>query len=93
MFPTIAIVGRPNVGKSSLFNRLLDKKVAIVADEPGTTRDRVTGFISKSQEKAILVDTGGISLEDGNQIDRGIRIQVNSAIQEADVLMLSLIHI
>ncbi|MEC8945612.1 MAG: ribosome biogenesis GTPase Der [Chloroflexota bacterium] len=87
MFPTIAIVGRPNVGKSSLFNRLLDKRVAIVADEPGTTRDRVTGFISKSQEKAILVDTGGISLEDGTQIDRGIRIQVNSAIQEADVLM------
>ncbi len=87
MFQTIAIVGRPNVGKSSLFNRLLDKRVAIVADEPGTTRDRVTGFVSRNEEKAILVDTGGISLQDGNQIDKGIRIQVNSAIQEADALM------
>ena len=87
MFQTIAIVGRPNVGKSSLFNRLLDKRVAIVADEPGTTRDRVTGFVSRDEEKAILVDTGGISLQDGNEIDKGIRIQVNSAIQEADALM------
>ena len=87
MFRTVAIVGRPNVGKSSLFNRLLDKRVAIVADEPGTTRDRVTGFMEHEEETAILIDTGGLELGSQNEINQSIQKQVQSAIEEADAFI------
>jgi len=61
MLPVIALVGRPNVGKSTLFNRLTRTRDALVADEPGLTRDRQYGHASINERKCILIDTGGIS--------------------------------
>ena len=55
--PAVAIVGRPNVGKSSLFNRMVAERIAIVADEPGTTRDRVTAYVTRDDRTLALIDT------------------------------------
>lgn len=84
---TVAIVGRPNVGKSSLFNRLMDERIAIVADEPGTTRDRLTAFVTRDDQTFILIDTGGLVLGSQDTMIRAIREQVDTAIAEADVLL------
>ena len=70
--PIVALVGRPNVGKSTLFNRLVGARVAIVADAPGTTRDRVTAETSWADRRFALVDTGGIEAEPAS----GLRVQV-----------------
>ena len=84
---TVAIVGRPNVGKSSLFNRLVRERIAIVADEPGTTRDRVTAYLTRDDRTFVLIDTGGLVLDSNDTMVRAIREQVRIAVQEADVLL------
>ena len=85
MLPVIALVGRPNVGKSTLFNYLTRSREALVADYPGLTRDRQYGRIKRGERDCLLVDTGGIS-DDGEGIDAFSRKQVEIALQEADVV-------
>jgi len=86
--PVIAIVGRPNVGKSHLFNRIIGEASAIVSEEAGTTRDRHFGQADWAGHHFWLVDTGGL-VEDSNEpMDVAIRKQVMQAIEEADLLML-----
>jgi len=81
--PTVALVGRPNVGKSTIFNRLVGKKISIIEDTPGVTRDRIYGDVIYNNYKFHLIDTGGIdvSKEDFN---KEITIQASLAIDEAD---------
>ncbi|MGA2959615.1 MAG: GTPase, partial [Thermodesulfobacteriota bacterium] len=83
MKPIIAIVGRPNVGKSTLFNRLAGKRKAIVEDEPGVTRDRNYAEASYEDHPFILIDTGGFEPLAKDRIQQQIREQVEVAIQEA----------
>jgi len=85
--PMVAIVGRPNVGKSTLFNRLIGARKAIVEDNPGVTRDRMYGVAHWTGSSFIVVDTGGIdpSLDDG--MPAHIRAQAEIAIAEADVIL------
>ena len=85
--PTVAIVGRPNVGKSSLFNRMVAERIAIVADEPGTTRDRVTAYVTRDDRTLALIDTGGLILGEEQGMTGAIRDQVAVALSEADVLL------
>ncbi|MEO7521957.1 MAG: GTPase, partial [Gemmatimonas sp.] len=86
--PVVAIVGRPNVGKSHLFNRIIGEATAIVSDEAGTTRDRHFGQADWAGRHFWLVDTGGL-IEDSNvPMDVEIRKQVMQAIDEADLLLL-----
>ena len=85
MLPVIALVGRPNVGKSTLFNYLTRSREALVADYPGLTRDRQYGRIRRGERDCLLVDTGGIT-EDGAAIDEFSKKQVEIALQEADVV-------
>jgi GTP-binding protein len=83
--PTVAIVGRPNVGKSTLFNRLLGRRKAIVHDQPGVTRDRVTGLATIGDNRAaVLVDTGGLVPGDD---PLGLNQQVLLAVEESDLLI------
>lgn len=83
--PSVAIVGRPNVGKSTLFNRLLRQRKAIVHDQPGVTRDRITGLMEFDEERSILlVDTGGLLLGDDLL---GLNRQVLLAVEESDLLI------
>jgi len=82
MLPVIALVGRPNVGKSTLFNRLTRSRDALVADQPGLTRDRKYGVGKLGNKPYVVVDTGGIS--GGEGIDEVMEQQVQSAIDEAD---------
>ena len=88
--PVVAIVGRPNVGKSSLFNRLLGARRAIVDDAPGVTRDRVTARASVGGRAFMLVDTGGFSADaprDPGTIAARVREQALAAMQEADCVV------
>jgi len=86
--PVVAIVGRPNVGKSALFNRILGGNAAIVADEPGTTRDRHFGRAEWNARSFWLVDTGGLTDNPNVPMDVAIREQVEMAIGEADLILL-----
>jgi GTPase len=84
--PTVAIVGRPNVGKSTLFNRLIGRRKAIVHDMPGVTRDRITGTVELAEDRPIqVVDTGGLVLGDD---PLGLSKQVFLAVEESDLLLL-----
>ncbi|MBR0462011.1 MAG: ribosome biogenesis GTPase Der [Erysipelotrichaceae bacterium] len=83
---TIAIVGRPNVGKSTVFNRMLEKRLSIVEDTPGVTRDRIYGDCSWLGKTFRLIDTGGIELADV-PFQKEIKAQVEIAIEEADVII------
>jgi GTPase len=83
----VAIVGRPNVGKSTLFNRLIGQRRAIVGDEPGITRDRIYGEVEWAGTKFSLVDTGGIVPDDDAVIPANIFKQAGMAIEEARVLI------
>lgn len=85
MIPVIALVGRPNVGKSTLFNRLTRTQAALVADFPGLTRDRQYGEANIDGHAVIVVDTGGIGVDDST-IDALMSLQSRVAIQEADVI-------
>jgi GTP-binding protein len=85
--PTVAIVGRPNVGKSTLFNRILGGRPAIVSERPGTTRDRHFGDADWQGRRFWLVDTGGLLPESDDSMDRAIRRQVEFALDEADVVV------
>ncbi len=86
--PLVAIVGRPNVGKSTLFNRLVGSRKAIVEDEPGTTRDRLYDDVEWNGRTFMLVDTGGLDLNPGDEITAKVRAQAELAIDEADVVLL-----
>jgi GTPase len=86
--PIIAIVGRPNVGKSTLFNRLVGKRLAIVEDFPGTTRDRAYSDITWKDQVYTLIDTGGLELSPESSMSEKIRDQVDIAIEEADAIIM-----
>ena len=86
--PVVALVGRPNVGKSALFNRIVGEKSAIVSDEAGTTRDRHFGRAEWQGRSFWLVDTGGLTDDPTIPMDLEIRRQVLQAIEEADLLLL-----
>ncbi len=86
--PFVAIVGRPNVGKSTLFNRLLGTRRAIVEDRPGTTRDRLYDDVAWNGRTFVLVDTGGLDLYPGDEIAAKVHAQAELAIEEADVVLL-----
>ena len=83
---TVAIVGRPNVGKSTVFNRMLEKRLSIVEDTPGVTRDRIYGDCNWLNKTYRLIDTGGIQLKD-EPFQKEIKMQVDIAIEEADVIL------
>lgn len=96
MKPIVALVGRPNVGKSTLFNRLVGERIAIVDDTPGTTRDRLFGESEWNSRQFTVIDTGGIDPTHGGKtplsvgsVDfiKDIRLQAQAAIQEADVVI------
>ena len=84
--PVVALVGRPNVGKSTLFNRLIGSKVAIIEDIPGITRDRIYGTVNFNDYAFHLIDTGGIDLSKEKFNDE-IKVQAELAIDEADVIV------
>ena len=85
--PTVAIIGRPNVGKSTLFNRLLGGRSAIVSDQAGTTRDRHFGRGEWAGRQYWMVDTGGLVPDSGDSMDRAIRQQVETALEQADLVL------
>ena len=84
--PTVALVGRPNVGKSTLFNRLVGKKQAIIEDTPGVTRDRLYGLVTYRDYQFHLIDTGGIDLSK-ELFNKEIKVQAEIAIEEADIVV------
>ena len=85
--PMIAIVGRPNVGKSMLFNKLIGKRMSIVEDTPGVTRDRIYGECEWNGRKFTVVDTGGIDPSTDNMILAFMREQAQIAIDNATVIV------
>lgn len=85
--PVVAIVGRPNVGKSTLFNRLVGARKAIVEDVPGVTRDRLYDNTDWSGREFIIIDTGGIRFDEGDIFSKEIKMQAEVAIEEADVIV------
>ena len=84
--PTVCLVGRPNVGKSTIFNRLVGKKISIIEDTPGVTRDRIYGVVEYGNYKFHLIDTGGIE-GTNEELNKEIKIQANIAIDESDVVV------
>lgn len=84
--PTVALVGRPNVGKSTIFNRLVGKKISIIEDTPGVTRDRIYGDVNYKDFKFHLIDTGGIDVSK-EAFNEEIKIQTQIAIDESDVIV------
>ena len=86
--PVVAIVGRPNVGKSTLFNKLIGQRLSIVDDTPGVTRDRIYGDCEWSGRKFSIVDTGGIEPSTSDPILSQMRMQAQLAIDAADVILL-----
>ena len=85
---TLAIVGRPNVGKSTLFNKLIGRRRAIVTDEPGITRDRLYGETEWSGRRLRVIDTGGIVPGDKDEMPTEIFRQARVALDEADVIVM-----
>ena len=84
--PIVAIIGRQNTGKSTLLNRLAGKRIAITADLPGTTRDRIFATVSWEGAEFTIVDTGGLELKNQSAIAHEVIEQVKTAISEADVI-------
>ena len=85
--PVVAVVGRPNVGKSTLFNKLIGKRVSIVDDTPGVTRDRIYGTAEWLDRSFMLIDTGGIEPKTDDVILSGMRAQAQLAIETANVII------
>jgi GTP-binding protein len=85
--PNLAIVGRPNVGKSSLFNRLLGRRIALVEDLPGTTRDRIVADLDWHGRTIRITDTGGLETSPSGLYPRLIREQIETALHEADTIL------
>ena len=83
---TICLIGKPNVGKSSIFNRLIHEKKSIILDTPGITRDRIYGVVEYKNKKFSVIDTGGINGEDDN-FNKDILMQAELAIDEADTIL------
>jgi len=88
--PIVALVGRPNVGKSTLFNRLVGRSEAITADEPGVTRDRRYGRADWAGRQFLLVDMGGLDLEATSGVEALVRAECEAAIAEADLVVMVL---
>ncbi len=85
--PTIAIVGRPNVGKSSYLNAVVGRRISIVEPTPGVTRDRISVEVEHGDRRALLVDTGGIGVVDEMRLDEDIESQIEIALHLADVII------
>jgi GTP-binding protein len=85
--PIVVIVGRPNVGKSTLFNRIIKKRLAVVEDEPGITRDRLYADAEWNGRHFQVVDTGGIVFSESDPLTEQIRVQANVALAQADVVL------
>lgn len=85
--PMVAVVGRPNVGKSTFFNKICGKRISIVKDTPGVTRDRIYADAEWSGYKFTLIDTGGIELKSDDSMFKHIRLQAEAAIELADVIL------
>lgn len=85
--PTVAIIGRPNVGKSTLFNRIYGERKAIVEDFPGVTRDRLYAMVERYSVSFLLIDTGGIDSATDDQLSGQVKEQALIAAEEADVLL------
>jgi len=85
--PTVAIIGRPNVGKSTLFNRIVGRREAIVDDLPGVTRDRHFSAVEWNGQRFWLVDTGGMTPRADDPLSRAVRSQVELAVAESDVVL------
>ncbi len=86
MMKTVCLVGRPNTGKSTLFNRLINEKKSIIADIPGVTRDRIYGVVTYKDISFNLIDTGGIDLSN-NDFNESIKMQAELAMEESDVIV------
>src|SRR5438270_9145854 len=85
--PNVAIIGRPNVGKSELFNRLVGRKIAIVHDQPGITRDRISAVCARGERPFTVWDTGGVAGAGESELTAQVRHMVEEAIRESDVLL------
>jgi GTP-binding protein len=85
--PVVAIVGRPNVGKSTIFNRIIGDRLAIVEDMPNVTRDRLYGIGEWLDHQFSVIDTGGIEIEGEDTILKSVRVQAELAIEESDVIV------
>jgi len=85
--PIVAIVGRPNVGKSSLFNRIIGKRIAVVHDTPGVTRDRLYADVEWAGKTFTIVDTGGMDVSPDDDLTRMVQLQVQTAIDEAQIIL------
>ena len=85
--PLVAVVGRPNVGKSTLFNRLIGRRVAIVEDTPGITRDRLYHNVEWRGREFTVIDTGGIILNETDPLALQVRTQAEIAMEEAEVIL------
>ena len=85
--PIVAVIGRQNVGKSTLLNRLAGRRIAIVEDQPGTTRDRIFADVSWQGSEFIVVDTGGLELKPDSGVAQAVNEQVKTAMSEADIIV------
>src|SRR5207249_9336531 len=85
--PNVAIVGRPNVGKSALFNRLVRRKIAIVHDQPGITRDRLSATCTRGERPFTLWDTGGIFGAGESKLTQQVRHAAENALRDSDLLL------
>ncbi|HEY2840786.1 MAG TPA: GTPase, partial [Pirellulales bacterium] len=85
--PQVVIVGRPNVGKSSLFNWLAGRRLAIVDNTAGVTRDRMTYLMCVNDRYFELVDTGGMGIEDSDNLTKHVEQQIETALESADVVL------
>src|SRR5436190_6124573 len=85
--PLVAIVGRPNVGKSSLFNWLAGRRISIVDPTAGVTRDRISTLVEHDGKYFELIDTGGIGIEDSDNLTDDVERQIKLAIEQADVIL------